>query len=99
MVIYLAPGDYHRMHSPADITFNSGIHCAGEMFPVAPSAAQYIPSAFTRNERLVLGGEWKHGSFYFVPVAAYNVGSITVTADPVCILFSPFPLYCLCSFL
>ena len=38
---------------------------------------------FTLNERVVLAGEWPHGSFALGMVGAYNVGSIRVPNDPV----------------
>ena len=33
-VIYLAPGDYHRIHSPSDFQIVTGRHFTGEMLPV-----------------------------------------------------------------
>ena len=35
-VIYLAPGDYHRIHSPAAMKIKSRRHFPGTLFPVAP---------------------------------------------------------------
>jgi len=46
------------------------------LFPVSPRLAHFVPSLFSRNERVALNGEWAHGFFSFVPVAAYNVGGI-----------------------
>jgi len=81
-VLYLAPGDYHRMHCPADdVVVKERLHFPGALYPVAPKIAQYIPALFVRNERVVLKAEWTHGSFALVPVGAYNVGSMKLTFD------------------
>lgn len=80
-VLYLAPGDYHRMHSPAECVIAERRHFPGALYPVAPSIAKWIPSLFVRNERVVLTGEWAHGFFAMVPVGAYNVGSMKLTFD------------------
>ena len=80
-VLYLAPGDYHRMHSPTECTIAERRHFPGALYPVAPSIARYIPSLFVRNERVVLSGSWKHGAFHMVPVGAYNVGSMKLNFD------------------
>jgi phosphatidylserine decarboxylase precursor len=80
-VLYLAPGDYHRMHTPAQCTIADRRHFPGALYPVLPSIARYIPSLFVRNERVVLSGAWKHGFFSMVPVGAYNVGSMKLTFD------------------
>jgi len=80
-VLYLAPGDYHRMHSPADCVIEERRHFPGALYPVAPYIARYIPSLFVRNERVTLSGHWAHGFFAMVPVGAYNVGSMKLTFD------------------
>lgn len=41
-VIYLAPGDYHRFHSPADWKIYFRRHFPGELFSVNPSVARYL---------------------------------------------------------
>lgn len=80
-VLYLAPGDYHRMHTPAACTIDERRHFPGALYPVLPSIAAYVPSLFVRNERVVLSGGWSHGFFAMVPVGAYNVGSMKLTFD------------------
>ncbi|CAD7933635.1 unnamed protein product [Amoebophrya sp. A120] len=56
-VLYLAPGDYHRFHSPVEnFRIDVGRHYPGELFPVNPQFADWIPDLFTCNERLVLSG-------------------------------------------
>lgn len=81
--LYLAPGDYHRIHSAADCCLTVRRHVPGDLFPVAPKVAELVPGLFVRNERVVLSGYWPHGYFSLSPIGALNVGSIAVTVDPV----------------
>ena len=47
-----------------------------------PSWLKKIPGLFTLNERIVLSGKWRDDLFFaYVPVGAFNVGSINLTAD------------------
>ncbi|KAI8590948.1 phosphatidylserine decarboxylase 1 precursor [Geranomyces variabilis] len=81
-VVYLAPGDYHRFHSPADWKADRRRHFSGELYSVSPLAVNMIKNLFVLNERVVLMGEWAHGFFSMIPVGATNVGSIKVDFDP-----------------
>ncbi|XP_047542898.1 phosphatidylserine decarboxylase proenzyme, mitochondrial [Vanessa atalanta] len=81
-IIYLAPGDYHRFHSPCDWTSNFRRHFSGKLLSVNPWMARLIPGLFTVNERAVYVGEWKHGFFSMTAVGATNVGSIEIYSDP-----------------
>lgn len=81
-IIYLAPGDYHRFHSPCDWTSNFRRHFSGKLLSVNPWMAKLIPGLFTMNERAVYVGEWKHGFFSMTAVGATNVGSIEIYSDP-----------------
>jgi len=80
-VLYLAPGDYHRFHSPADWTITKRRHFPGTLFPISPSFAKFVPNLLAPNERIVLSGEWEHGFYSLTPVGAYNVGSMTLKFD------------------
>ncbi|XP_077284376.1 phosphatidylserine decarboxylase proenzyme, mitochondrial-like [Arctopsyche grandis] len=80
-VIYLAPGDYHRFHSPCDWKATFRRHFSGKLLSVNPVMAKLIPGLFCVNERAVYVGEWKYGFFSFTPVGATNVGSIEVYKD------------------
>lgn len=80
-VIYLAPGDYHRFHSPVSWVVESRRHFAGELYSVSPYLQRTLPGLFTLNERVVLLGRWKYGFFSYTPVGATNVGSIVINFD------------------
>lgn len=80
-VVYLAPGDYHRFHSPANWVVERRRHFAGELYSVSPYLQRTLPGLFTLNERVVLLGRWRYGFFSYVPVGATNVGSIVVNFD------------------
>ncbi|KAJ3319108.1 phosphatidylserine decarboxylase 1 [Boothiomyces sp. JEL0866] len=81
-VIYLAPGDYHRFHSPTEWHIELMRHFAGEMFSVSPSMVKQLRHLFSLNERVSLLGTWSHGLFSMVPVAATNVGKIILNFAP-----------------
>ena len=81
VVIYLAPGDYHRFHSPVSWVVESRRHFAGELYSVSPYLQKHLPGLFTLNERVVLLGRWRWGFFSYTPVGATNVGSIKVNFD------------------
>jgi phosphatidylserine decarboxylase len=80
-VVYLAPGDYHRYHSPANWVVERRRHFAGELYSVSPYLQRTLPGLFTLNERVVLLGRWRWGFFSYTPVGATNVGSIMVNFD------------------
>ncbi|KAI9862626.1 MAG: phosphatidylserine decarboxylase 1 [Vezdaea acicularis] len=81
VVVYLAPGDYHRFHSPTSWVAEKRRHFAGELYSVSPYLQRTLPGLFTLNERVVLLGRWRWGFFSFTPVGATNVGSIKINFD------------------
>ena len=80
-VLYLAPGNYHRVHAPADLELTQRRHFQGGRLPLRPKYLQAFPSLFCDNERVVLNGSWQNGFFALVAVGALNVGSITLAFD------------------
>ena len=82
VVIYLAPGDYHGFHSPADWNVLARRHFPGELLSVNPRVARAIGNLFSLNERVAYLGRWKHGFFSMTAVGATNVGSVKVDIDP-----------------
>jgi len=81
-VVYLAPGDYHRFHSPARWVVTHRTHIWGDLLSVAPPFLSRITGLFHINERVVLEGEWRFGYFAMVAVGATNVGSIRLDWEP-----------------
>lgn len=81
-VIYLAPGDYHRFHSPTEWQISWRRHYIGHLFSVNPKVASWLQNLFSLNERAAYYGTWKYGFFSMTAVGATNVGSINVHFDP-----------------
>lgn len=81
MVIYLAPSDYHRFHSPAIFNAEHRRHIAGYLDPVKPSYVNKHKDVFKNNERVNLFGNWTNGFFFTSFVGALNVGSIKLKFD------------------
>lgn len=83
MTVYLAPKDYHRVHSPFDGELIATKHIPGALFPVNPGAVESIPDLFPRNERVVFHFRLPSGHDAVVlMVSALNVGDTLVTAKP-----------------
>ncbi|XP_071848651.1 phosphatidylserine decarboxylase proenzyme, mitochondrial-like isoform X2 [Apostichopus japonicus] len=80
-IIYLAPGDYHRFHSPTSWSAAHRRHFPGELFSVNPGIAAWIKGLFNLNERVVITGQWQCGFFSMAAVGATNVGSINIYFD------------------
>ena len=77
--IYLAPGDYHRVHAPFDGQVLRSWHVSGGLFPVDPATVRSVPELFMRNERVVFECRLADGrAAAVVMVAALNVGTIRV---------------------
>lgn len=78
--IYLAPGDYHRVHAPFAATIAHVRALPGTLFPVNPPAVRSIDNLFARNSRHVFRCRLPNGlAAAVVMVGAYNVGGTTVT--------------------
>ncbi len=75
--IYLAPHNYHRVHSPITATLSTIRYFPGELWPVNSPSVGFTPRLFTRNERLVFELETEGGTLYLAMVGALNVGKIT----------------------
>jgi phosphatidylserine decarboxylase len=75
--VYLAPHNYHRVHSPVAGRLTAIRHIPGKLWPVNEQFVGLIPQLFTTNERLVFDIETPTGAkVYVVMVGALNVGRI-----------------------
>ena len=81
MVVYLAPGDYHRYHAPAGFTASYRRHITGWLEPVDPRYLKGHRDVLCQNERVNVLGDWPHGFFALSFVGATNVGSIKLHFD------------------
>jgi len=82
ITIYLAPGDYHRFHSPSNWEVTYRRHLFGYLLGVFEFNLWRKKDIFTINERVAYFGKWKFGALHYVAIGAYNVGSIHVNCDP-----------------
>ncbi|CAA2978410.1 mitochondrial phosphatidylserine decarboxylase [Olea europaea subsp. europaea] len=81
-VIYLKPGDYHRVHSPVDWNVLVRRHFTGHLFPMNERAARTIRNLYIENERVVLEGQWREGFIALAAIGATNIGSIELYMEP-----------------
>ena len=75
--IYLAPFNYHRVHTPLDAKLTKMHYIPGNLFSVNQITTSRIPKLFIRNERLVCFFETGNSEMILIFVGALNVGSIT----------------------
>jgi phosphatidylserine decarboxylase len=75
--IYLAPHNYHRVHSPLAATLTRTRYIPGERFSVSRATAAVIGRLFCRNERAVCWFDTERGPMAVVLVGALNVSSIS----------------------
>ena len=80
--IYLAPHNYHRVHSPISGTLSQIRYFPGELWPVNKPSVGFTPRLFTRNERLVFDIKTAQGTLYLAMVGALNVGKMTTPFLP-----------------
>lgn len=81
-VIYLKPGDYHRIHSPVDWSVLLRRHFTGHLFPMNERATRTIRNLYVENERVVLEGQWQEGYMAMAAIGATNIGSIELFIEP-----------------
>ena len=81
-IIYLSPGDYHRVHLPVSGNIVGWHHVPGRLLSVNDANLRRESGLFARNERLVtlIDGDTA-GLCACVMVAAFGVGNITVSYD------------------
>ncbi len=80
--VYLAPHNYHRVHSPISGNLESIEHIPGFLWPVHEGAVRYVPQLFCKNERVIFKLKSGQGFVFVVMVGAFNVGRITTDFWP-----------------
>ncbi len=75
--IYLAPYNYHRVHSPFAGDLVAARYVPGDLFSVNEATVSRLRGLFRRNERLVMHFRTAFGPAALVFVGALNVGSIS----------------------
>jgi phosphatidylserine decarboxylase len=76
--IYLAPGNYHRVHVPFAGRLCSVGYVPGRLFSVSETTTGLVPRLFARNERVVCRFDTVAGPLAVILVGALNVGSIAI---------------------
>ncbi|HEY3496456.1 MAG TPA: archaetidylserine decarboxylase [Polyangiaceae bacterium] len=79
-VVYLAPRDYHRVHSPVDgsITLVRGM--PGDLYPVNSIGERHVPQLFVKNQRVAIVIDTPGlGRVTVVMVGATIVGRVSVS--------------------
>jgi phosphatidylserine decarboxylase len=83
ITIYLAPSDYHRVHSPVAGRLRGERRVPGQLFSVSDATTRAVPDLFARNERMVALLDTDQGPVAVVMVAAMLVAGIeTVWGGP-----------------
>jgi phosphatidylserine decarboxylase len=81
VTLYLAPKDYHRIHSPSEGVITGWRHIPGAVFPVNPPSVRNVAGLFAHNERLITYLRTPLGRMAVVKVAATGVSDITAAYD------------------
>ncbi|HSC89017.1 MAG TPA: archaetidylserine decarboxylase [Polyangiaceae bacterium] len=82
-VVYLAPSDYHRVHSPVDGQVSVVRGIAGDLYPVNSIGEAHIDGLFVRNNRVCVCIDTESmGRVSVILVGATIVGRISVTFVP-----------------
>lgn len=83
VTIYLAPYNYHRIHSPLSGEITGYINVPGQLWPVNPLGVRNVDKLFCVNERLTTFLGTARGPSAVVAVGATMVGRIRAVYDDV----------------
>lgn len=87
--IYLAPPDYHCIHSPVSGSITKTTYIPGSLWPVNDWSVNSIENLFPRNERIISYIDSDVGRVAVVMVGATNVGAIALAYDDIVSNSSP----------
>ena len=79
ITIYLAPQNYHRIHSMVGGEVSEFSYITGDLWTVGPLGVYHVPNLFARNERLTTYFQTAKGECALVKVGATVVGRIRVS--------------------
>jgi phosphatidylserine decarboxylase len=80
--LYLAPKDYHRIHSPLTAGIRKAVYIPGKLWPVNQAAVLHVDNLFAVNERIVVELERPNGGVMaVVAVGATMVGMTRLAFD------------------
>jgi phosphatidylserine decarboxylase len=82
ITLYLSPGDYHRIHSPASGEILGFFNLPGKLFPVQEFIVKGIKGLFSKNERLISYLQTSKGKIAVCKIGALNVGKISLAYHP-----------------
>lgn len=81
--LYLAPHNYHRVHTPLAAEVREAVLIPGRLLPVFEAAVQKVDELFARNERVITYLDTEEaGRMAVVKVGATLVGQISTAYDP-----------------
>jgi phosphatidylserine decarboxylase len=81
LVVYLAPGDYHRFHSPVDMQILKRKTIDGKCDSVSEKTIAKGKPIYEKNGRITVTSQWKEGLMTMVMVGALNVMRIHITEE------------------
>lgn len=80
LTVYLAPPNYHRVHTPIAGSLERTTYVPGERFSVSRVTAAAVGKLFARNERVICWLDTAVGEVAVVLVGALNVSSISTVS-------------------
>jgi phosphatidylserine decarboxylase len=90
VTIYLAPPDYHQIHSPVSGGITDCVYIQGNLWPVNDWSVKNIEQLFAINERVTTIVQSENlGKVAVVKVGATNVGAIRICYNDICANQSP----------
>ncbi len=78
ITIYLAPYNYHRIHSPVSGQIQHCAYIPGQLWTVSPLGVNNVHNLFPRNERIVSYVQTTQGECVVIKVGATVVGKVKV---------------------
>lgn len=80
-VLYLDPGNYHRVHASFDLSIYEIQYLPGTLRSVKTKVIYKKDRVYCRNERIVIIGDSKYGKFYMILVGALLVGKVRLSFE------------------